>query len=669
MSTEPSNEPTPTADTSAPRSAEPAPAEAADAPAHEGEDAAEAAGEGEAAEGGEASAEGAPGAPKKKRRRRRKKKPAGEGQPAEAQGGAEGEKPAEGAEAKAEKKRDKRREARPQEPRERPAFNVGDVVFGKIVELGEDAIFIDLSGKGRAIFDRHELQLPDEPAQGPGSELDDDEDDRPLEEVVAEGKAILAGEGAAKATAGAEATTGEAATPSVDAAPAVEAAPVADAPAGAAEPPKPAKPDVPVVTLPPVVEEVGANFVGVVHNDGGRGGLVVLTRHPHRVRRTKPLVALAFKEKTLVKGLVTGAIKGGVEVDVDGLRAFAPASHVDLRHGADLRALVGKRLEFAVTQYGKRGRDVVLSRKDMLETEAKARRAEALTKLVPGTVVEGVVRAVVPFGAFVDVGGVEGLVPLSEMSHNRADRPEDVFEVGQPVSVLVQRIDVKGKIWLSRKATQPDPWLEAVKKYEVGTRHRGKVVRIQPFGAFVELEPGIDGLMHVADFAVGKPIKDPSEVVKIGDEVDVIVGHVDADAHKIALHPIPPGWSPDEPRQKVALHKVVKVVVTAVEAAGLQVRILGATGRSARGFITGAGTGTPRGTELRKVFPVGSQHEAKVIDVDPRRGEVKLSIKAVSDDNERSAYKQYRQQVTREAKFGTLGDIIAAAQKKDEKPS
>ena len=698
MSTEPSNpnpepnEPTPTAEPS------PAPAEAhasAEGEAHEGE---HEEGEGEAPEGAEAGATAttAEGAPRKKRRRRRKKKPGAEGaQTAEGAPPAEGETKVEGAPKEGGPRRE--RKPRPEhhrehrehrEPRERPAFNVGDVVFGKILELLDDAMILDLSGKGRAIFDRHELTLPEEPAQGPGADADDDEDDRPLDDLVAEAKAKLGQGGtpeAAEATApgtdlaatvpdapAEEAPTDTTAT--VVAAPAdapaaetTEAAPAAEPAEATPEKHEPEKaekrheePPI-VVTLPPVTEEVGASFVGVVHNDGGRGGLVVLTRHPRRVRHAKPLVALAFKEQTLIKGLVTGAIKGGIEVDIDGLRAFAPASHVDLRHGADLHKLIGKRLEFVVTQYGKRGRDVVLSRKTMLEAEAKATRATALAKLVPGTTVDGVVRSVVPFGAFIDVGGVEGLVPLSEMSHNRGDQPGDVFEAGQTVQVQVQRIDVKGKIWLSRRATLPDPWADVAKKYAEGTRHRGRVARLQPFGAFIELETGIDGLVHTSDLSM-KRIEHPSEIVKVGDEIDVIVASVDPGSHKIALHPVPEGASPDEVFQKVALHKIVKVVVQSIESGGLQVRILGATGRGARGFITSAGTGTPRGTELRKIFPVGKEIDAKIIEIDPRRGEAKLSIKAMNEDTERNAYKSYRQQVKQEAKFGTFGDLLKKSQ-------
>jgi small subunit ribosomal protein S1 len=411
------------------------------------------------------------------------------------------------------------------------------------------------------------------------------------------------------------------------------------------------------------VLEVGAHFVGLVHNDGSRGGLIVLTRHPHRIRASKLAVSAAFRDTTLVFGLVTGIVRGGVEVDIDGLRAFAPGSHLDLRPGADLRHLIGRRLNFLVTQYGKRGRDVVLSRRPMLEVEAKAQRTMALERVQVGAVVPGVVKNVVSFGAFLDIGGVEGLVTLQEMSHNRGDTPHDVFRVGDTVDVRIIRMDEKGKIWLSRKSAIPDPWDEAIKKYSVGSRHPGKVVRIQPFGAFVELEPGIDGLIHVGDLSV-KPIEHPSEVVKVGETFEVVVVQTDIMAHKIALHPAPTGEAADEVPQHVAMHKTVKVQVTAIDPGGLNVRILGATGRHARGFVTSMATGTPRGTELRKVFPVGATIDAKVIEMDPRRGEIKLSIKALKEDSERSAYQQYRAQVSRESKFGTFGDLLA---KKDVK--
>ncbi len=385
--------------------------------------------------------------------------------------------------------------------------------------------------------------------------------------------------------------------------------------------------------------------------------MVVLTHHPHRAERAKPMVEKAFNDKTLIDGLVTGVIKGGVEVDVDGLRAFVPGSHIDLHLGANLTYLIGKRLSFFVTQYAKRGRDLVLSRKAMLEEEAKKARTDALSRLKIGEEIDGTVRSVVSFGAFVDVGGIEGLVPLQEMSHNRGDGPNDVFKAGETTRVKVLKIDERGKVWLSHKATIPDPWQQVAEKYAQGTKHSGKVARLQPFGAFIELESGIDGLIHLVDLSINR-IENPGEVVKVGDPIDVVVSHVDPTNHKIALHPAPTGDAANEAPQRVQPHKPLKCKIVNIESGGLVVRILGVTGRNSRGYVTSAGTGTPRGTELRKSFKIGQEIDAKVIEMDPRRGEVKLSIKALSEEQERSAYQQYRQQVKAEAKF-TFADLLA----------
>jgi small subunit ribosomal protein S1 len=673
-----------------------------------GEDAAESP-SGDVAEASEAG----PGAPhaegqeKKRRRRRRKKKPGahaaadGTASP-ESPEGVEGEQaPEGGAEAKGavekgerergEKKDRKREKKHAGPPRERPPVTIGDIVFGKILEITEDAILIDIPGKAHAIFDRREMLLADdddeqasrtaaraaepEPhAEGAEASPETSAPAQPGEATATETEAVAA-EPAAQEQPASEPATGEPAeageAPAVveTGAATLPATPVAVAVAELATPAEPAEQTeeeaaTPAPAEPPrepkvprVILEVGADFIGVVHNDGARGGLVVLTHHPRRADRARSHIEKAFNDKVTIEGLVTGVIKGGIEVDVEGLRAFAPGSHVDMRLGADLTYLLAKRLPFLVTQYAKRGRDVVLSRKAMIEEEARRARSEALAKLKVGEDLDGVVRSVVPFGAFVDVGGIEGLVPLQEMSHNRSDGPSDVFKAGEPTRVKVIKIDDKGKVWLSRKATIPDPWQEVARKYAHGTRHTGKVVRLQPFGAFVELEPGVDGLIHTSDLSI-KRIESPEEVVKVGDAIEVVVSHVEASNHKIALHPAPQGAAADEAPQRVVPHKPVKAKVVNIESGGLVVRILGVTGRNARGYVTAAGTGTPRGTELRKAFSIGQEVEAKVIEMDPRRGEVKLSIKALSEDQERSAYQQYRQQLKAEAKF-TFADLLA----------
>ncbi|HEX2881832.1 MAG TPA: S1 RNA-binding domain-containing protein [Polyangiaceae bacterium] len=411
-----------------------------------------------------------------------------------------------------------------------------------------------------------------------------------------------------------------------------------------------------------LVPEVSDRFVARVHQDGARGGLVVLTRKPLREEEAKPKVEQAAKDGTLIKGLVTGIVKGGVDVDIDGLRAFAPASGMDLHpQNANFTALLGERLEFKVVEYEKAGRDVVVTRRPMLEVEAHERRKHALTLLQEGQVLHGVVRTVVDWGAFVslpEAENLEGLVHVTEASHDPRANCMELFKPGDKIEVKITKIDERGKIWLSRKALIEDPWAEAKQKYAPGTALKGKVSGLQPFGAFIDLD-GFEGLIHVSDLSL-KRIEHPSDLLKIGDEIDVVVHQLDLKARKIALHPAPTGDLANEPKQTVKQNSGVTVKVFKAEPDGLLVRITGVTGRMARGFIPAGQTGTLRGTDLRKKFPVGSQLHAKVLECDPKRGESKLSIKQLAEDEERNAHREYRRQLAKEGGFGTLGDLLAA---------
>jgi small subunit ribosomal protein S1 len=412
-----------------------------------------------------------------------------------------------------------------------------------------------------------------------------------------------------------------------------------------------------------LVPAVGDRFVARIHNDGLRGGLVVLTRKPLREEEAKPKVEQAAKDGTLVSGLITGVIKGGVEVDIDGLRAFAPASGMDLHPAnANFAVLVGQRMDFKVVQYEKAGRDVVVSRRPMLEAEAHERRKHAITLLQEGQVMNGVVRTVVEWGAFValpEAENLEGLVHASEASHDARTPLAELFRPGDRIEVKITKIDERGKIWLSRKALIDDPWAQAKQKYAQGSRHTGKVVRLEKFGAFIELEPGVEGLLHVSDLSLER-IEHPEDVLKLDQEFEVIVHHFDPRSKKLTLHPAPPPERANEAPQKIVRNALVKAEVIKGEAAGVLVRLLGVTGRAARGFIPGAQTGTARGTALRKVFKPGTILDLKVLDLDPRNGEPKLSLRGFKEDEERRAHKEYRAKLKAEGGFGTLGDLLKA---------
>jgi small subunit ribosomal protein S1 len=412
-----------------------------------------------------------------------------------------------------------------------------------------------------------------------------------------------------------------------------------------------------------LVPAVGDRFVARIHNDGLRGGLVVLTRKPLREEESKPKVEQAAKDGTLVSGLITGVIKGGVEVDIDGLRAFAPASGMDLHPAnANFAVLVGQRVEFKVVQYEKGGRDVVVSRRPMLEAEAHERRKHAITLLQEGQVLNGVVRTVVEWGAFValpEAENLEGLVHASEASHDARVPLAELFRSGDRIEVKIIKIDERGKIWLSRKALVEDPWSIAKQKYAQGSQHKGKVTRLEKFGAFVELEPGVEGLLHLSDLSLER-IEHPEAVLKVDQEVDVIVHHFDPRSKKLTFHLAPAPEHASEEPQKIVRNALVKAMVVKGEAAGVLVRLMGVTGRAARGFIPGAQTGTARGTDLRKVFKPGTVLDLKVVDLDPRSGEPKLSLRGFKEDEERRAHKEYRAKLKAEGGFGTLGDLLKA---------
>ena len=237
-----------------------------------------------------------------------------------------------------------------------------------------------------------------------------------------------------------------------------------------------------------------------------------------------------------VEGTVTEVIKGGVAVDVAGVRGFCPASQIDARFVEDLATFVGQKLVFRITRY--EARNLVLSRRALLEEENAKRAAETRKRLEPGAVLRGKVVGFKPFGAFVDIGGIEGMLHISELGYSRVERPEDLLTLGQEVDVAVLKIEPgeKGeRISLSLKALANDPWRELVGRLTAGMRVKGKVARLQPFGAFVELEPGVEGLVHISELGAGRRINHPKEVVAVGQDVEAVILTIDGERRRIGL--------------------------------------------------------------------------------------------------------------------------------------
>jgi small subunit ribosomal protein S1 len=274
----------------------------------------------------------------------------------------------------------------------------------------------------------------------------------------------------------------------------------------------------------------------------GDDGIVLRVRPGGRGQTAPAELAQAQAHGMPVEGTVTGVVKGGVEVTVAGVRAFCPISQLDDRFVADAAGYVGQRLTFRITRLEEgrgRGVNLVLSRRALLEEERRARAAEARAKLAPGKVLRGTVTSLASYGAFVDLGGIEGLLHVSQLGHSRVEHPQDVLAVGQEVEVQVLEIktDAKGeeRISLSRRSLLRDPWQDEAARLQPGARRRGRVVRLESFGAFVELAPGVDGLLHVSELGGGKAIRHPREAVRVGDTLEVAVKAIEPERRRISL--------------------------------------------------------------------------------------------------------------------------------------
>jgi small subunit ribosomal protein S1 len=240
-----------------------------------------------------------------------------------------------------------------------------------------------------------------------------------------------------------------------------------------------------------------------------------------------------------------------LSVDVAGVRGFCPASQIDLRFVDDLSVYVGQRLTFRITRY--EPRNLVLSRRALLEEDNEKLAAVTRKNLVPGAVIRGKVTGFKPFGAFVDLGGIEGMLHVSELGFTRVDKPEDVLQLGQELDVTILSIEPgqdekKGeRISLSIKSLANDPWHDATAKLHEGARVKGTITRLQPFGAFVELSPGVEGLVHISELGAGRRINHPKEVVAVGQEVEATVLAIDPERRRLSLSLTPSkDASPDD---------------------------------------------------------------------------------------------------------------------------
>jgi small subunit ribosomal protein S1 len=281
--------------------------------------------------------------------------------------------------------------------------------------------------------------------------------------------------------------------------------------------------------------KVGDKVEVLVESRENDTGMVVLSKEKADKMRIWDEISAACERDELVEGVIVGRVKGGLSVDI-GVKAFLPGSQVDIRPVRNLDKLIGEKFKFKVIKFNKKRGNIVLSRRVLLEKEREELKKETLKNLKEGAILKGVVKNLTDYGAFIDLGGIDGLLHVTDMSWGRIGHPSEMFEVGQEVRVVVLKFDpASERVSLGLKQIQEDPWHRADEKYPVGTRVKGKVVSLTDYGAFIELEQGVEGLVHVSEMSWTKRVKHPSKLVNQGDQVEAVVLDIDPKAKRISL--------------------------------------------------------------------------------------------------------------------------------------
>jgi small subunit ribosomal protein S1 len=366
----------------------------------------------------------------------------------------------------------------------------------------------------------------------------------------------------------------------------------------------------------------------------------------------------AFEGGVPVQGEVRREVKGGFEVSAGGVRCFCPFSQIDMKGGREGGVYLGQTFPFKVLKFEEEGRNIILSRRVLLEQEKRAQIEKLKETLTVGMEVTAPVSSVQSFGVFVDLGGTDALIPASEMSWGRVENPQEHFSVGQQVTAKAISLDwASNRLTLSLKALLPDPWSNAADRYPIDSVVKGTIVRLAPFGAFVSLEPGIDGMVHISNLGAGRRINHPKEVVEVGQEVEAYVLAVDGQNRKISL-----SLQPKAKPKKLDLPAEGAVVNGAVERVmpfGVFLKMTSGV----TGLIPNSEMGTARGTDHSRMFPVGTPIQAVVLEVDHEQGRVSLSRRGVVEREEQDEFDRYRDKVSTETKsqpLGILGEKLKA---------
>jgi small subunit ribosomal protein S1 len=365
-----------------------------------------------------------------------------------------------------------------------------------------------------------------------------------------------------------------------------------------------------------------------------------------------------------VEGRVSGVVKGGFEVNLSGTRAFCPLGQIDIQFCENPEEHVGARYPFRILEIKEKGKNIIVSRRVLLEEERVKKSQETLAKLKPDFECDGKVTKLTDFGAFVDIGGIEGMVHISEISHGRINHPSEILKPGQQVKVKVMKIESdregRPKISLSVKALEPDSWDKGL-GFEEGEIIHGKVSRLTDFGAFVEVAPGVDGLVHISEISYER-VSHPSRFLHEGDRVDVLVMGIDRETRRISLSikeaTLKKKMEMEEGSEKVRLEvgQILKGIVEDSKPYGLFVR-LPHLGPKVRGLLPMEELRESERGDVKKKFPKGQEVQVEIISID-EKGKIRLSQRVMEEREDRKDYERFVEKEEKGGKLGTLGEIF-----------
>ena len=404
---------------------------------------------------------------------------------------------------------------------------------------------------------------------------------------------------------------------------------------------------------------VGQEYEVLIDNMEDDEGMIVLSREYAIQQRKWEHVVNHCVEGSVIQGEIRARVKGGMIVDI-GVEAFLPGSQLDLAPTRDPDALVGQTLDFKIIKINKERRNVVLSRREMLEDQRREHKRLLLGEIKPGQIRTGIVKNLTDFGAFIDLNGMDGLLHITDISWGRLNHPSEVLSVGQQVDVVILDVNLeKERISLGRKQMTPNPWEGIEHRYPVGSRIKGKVVNLVAYGAFIEIEDGIEGLVHVSELSWTKRVAKASDVLNVGDEVEAVVLSVNGSEQKLSLGIRQTEANPwDEVQEKYAIGARVKGAVRNFTTYGAFVELE----EGVDGMIHVSDMSwTRKVNHPSEVLKKGEEVECLVLEVDPANQRISLGLKQVQEDPWAALTAKYRigQRVTgKVSKIASFGAFI-----------